>query len=143
MSQHKVSGNDYLLFIGTDGNTYNTIVCLTANAITRAINIIESNTKCGPDTLPGVQSNQLTFEGVNMYDPVGGTVSIDDLDDFWRNKTTIYWKMGKASPAIGDITYTGTGFIAQLDESFQTDSPATFSGTIGIYGIASKSTATS
>lgn len=143
MAQHKVSGNDVLLFIGTDGNTYNTIVCLTQNAITRAINIIEANSKCGPDTLPGVLSNGVTFEGQVMFDPVGGTVSVDDLDDYWRNKTTIYWKMGKANPVIGDITYSGTGFIAQLDETAAQDSPMTFSGTIGVYGTISKSTATS
>lgn len=143
MAQHKVSGNDVLLFIGTDGNTYNTVICLTSNAITRARAIIEANTKCGADSLPGTLSNGLTFEGQNMYDPVAGSISVDDLDDFWRNGTTIYWKMGKAAPAIGDITYTGTGFISQLDETFAQDSASTFSGAIGIYGTIAKSTATS
>lgn len=143
MAEHKLSGNDVLLFIGTDGNNYNTVVCLTSNAITRTITEIESNTKCGPDKLPGVQTNGLTFEGQSMFDPSSGRVSVDDLDDYWRNKTTIYWKMGKAVPAIGDITYSGTGFLSELGETFAQDTPSTFSGSIGIYGIINKTTATS
>jgi hypothetical protein len=143
MAQHKVSGNDVLLFIGTDGNTYNTVVCLTSNAITRARAIIEANTKCGPDSLPGTPSNTLSFEGQNMYDPNAGTVSVDDLDDYWRNNVTIYWRMGKANPAVGDITYSGSGFISQLDETYAQDAASTFSGAIGIYGTIAKSTATS
>ena len=143
MAEHKLSGNDVLLFIGTDGINYNTVICLTSNAITRATNEIDANTKCGPDKLPGVQSNTLTFEGQSMYDPTSNRVSVDDLDDYWRNITTIYWKMGPAVPSVGDITYSGTGFISQLDETFAQDTPSTFSGAIGLYGVISKTTATS
>lgn len=143
MAEHKLSGNDVLLFVGTDGITYNTVVCLTSNGITRARNEIDANTKCGADKLAGVQSNGLTFEGQNMYDPSAGRVSVDDLDDYWRNNTTVYWKMGKAVPAIGDVTYSGTGFISQLDETFAQDTPSTFTGAIGVYGVIAKTTATS
>lgn len=143
MAQHKISGNDVLLYVSTDGVTYDTVICLTSNAITRATSIIDANSKCGPDSLPGVQSNTLTFEGQVMLDPSGSTTSVDELDDYWRTKQTIYWKMGPVSPAIGDITYYGTGFIATLDETAAIDTPMTFSGSIGIYGIINKTTATS
>ena len=33
MAERKVPGNDVLLFVGTDGITYDTIVCLTSNGI--------------------------------------------------------------------------------------------------------------
>ena len=143
MAEHKLSGNDVLLFVGTDGITYNTVVCLTSNGITRARTIIDANTKCGADSLAGVQSNGLTFEGQSMFDPSAGRVSVDDLDDYWRNNTTVYWKMGKAVPAVGDVTYSGTGFISQLDETYAQDTPSTFSGAIGVYGVINKTTATS
>lgn len=143
MAEHKVSGDDVFLFIGTDGVTYPTVVCLTAEGITRATNIIDAKTKCGPDSQPGTQTNGVTFEGQSMYDPTAGRISVDDLDDYWRTKRTIYWKIGKITPAIGDITYYGTGFIAQLDENFQMDTPSTFTGSIGVYGLINKSTATS
>lgn len=143
MAERKISGNDVLLFIGTDGNTYDTIVCLTSQSITRATTEIEANTKCGPDKLPGVQSNGVTFEGQVLLDPDAGRASTDQIDDYWRNKTTIYWKLGKAIPGEGDVTYSGTGFIASLDEVYGQDAPATFSGSIAPYGIIDKTTATS
>lgn len=143
MAEHKVSGNDVLLFIGLDGITYNTVVCLTSNSVTRTTNIIDAKSKCGPDKLPGAKDNGISFEGQLMADPSAGRISIDDLDDYWRNTTTIYWRVGKATPIIGDITYSGTGFIAKLDETAALDTPVTFSGEIGVYGIIAKTNATS
>jgi predicted secreted protein len=134
MAQHKISGNDVLLMISDDGVTYDTIVCLTSNGITRATNSIDAKTKCGPDTLPGTQDIAVNFEGQVMLDVAG---SMEDLYDYWSNKTTIYWKMGPVSPATGDITWSGTGFISQLDDTYAQDTPGTFSGAISIYGSMS------
>lgn len=143
MAERKISGDDVLLFIGTDGVTYNTVVCLTSQSVTRATSEIEANTKCGPDKLAGTQTNGVSFEGQILLDPDSGKISVDDLDDYWRNKTTIYWKMGKSIPTEGDITYYGTGFISQLDETYAQDAPSTFTGSIAPYGIINKTTATS
>lgn len=143
MAERKISGDDVLLFIGTDGVTYDTVVCLTSQSVTRATGEIEANTKCGPDKLPGVQSNGVSFEGQVLLDPDSGKVSTDTIDDYWRNKTTISWKMGKAVPTVGDITYYGTGFISKLDEVYAQNAPSTFSGAIAPYGIINKTTATS
>ena len=73
-----------------------------------------------------------------MLDPDGGYAGIDVLDEFWRNKTTVYWKIGPATPVTGDVTYSGTGFISQLDETAAMDAPTTFSGTISVYGTMAK-----
>ena len=134
MASHKISGNDVLLFIGTDGINYDTVVCLTSNGITRATNTIDAKTKCGPDSLPGTQDISLTFEGQVMLDVAG---SLEDLYSYWSNKDTVYWKMGPASPVSGDITWSGTGFLSQLDDTYAQDTPGTFSGQISIYGSMS------
>ncbi len=143
MAQREIASNTILLFIGTDGVTYETVVCLTNNGITRATAEIESNSKCGPNKSAGSQTNSITFEGQGQVDPDSGKTSIDQLDDYWRNTTTIYYKMGPADPIEGDVTYFGTGYISALDESYAVDSPGTFSGTIAPYGIIGKTTATS
>jgi len=143
MAEHKINGTDVLLFIGTDGITYPTVVCLTSQTISRTTNEIDAKSKCGPDKLPGTQDNNISFEGQVMADPSAGRISTDDLDDYWRNKTTIYYKMGKVVPAIGDVTYSGTGFIATLEEVFAQDAVATFTGTLAPYGLIEKTTATS
>ena len=143
MAEHKINGTDVLLFIGLDGITYETVICLTSQSVTRATNQIDAKSKCGPDKLPGTQDNNITFEGQIMGDPGTGKTSTDELDDHWRNMTTIYYKMGKVTPIIGDVTYYGTGFISKLDETFAQDAVATFSGEIAPYGLISKTTATS
>ena len=132
MAEHKISGNDVLLFIGDNGTDYDTIVCLTSNGITRATNSIDAKTKCGPDTLPGTQDIAVQFEGQVMLDTTGA--SLEALYDYWANKDTIYWKMGPATPVTGDITWSGTGFLSQLDDTYAQDTPGTFSGAISIYG---------
>ncbi len=143
MAVHKINGTDVLLFIGLDGVTYETVVCLTSQTVSRTTNQIDAKSKCGPDKLPGTQDNNVSFEGQVMADPTTGTTSTDELDDHWREKTTIYWKVGKAVPIVGDVTYYGTGFISKLDEVFAQDAVATFAGEIAPYGTISKTTATS
>jgi len=143
MAEHKVNGTDVLLFLGLNGVIYNTVVCLTSQSVTRLTNEIDAKSKCGPDKLPGTKDNGVSFEGQILADPSSGTISTDDIDDYWRNTTTVYWKMGKAIPAIGDVTYSGTAFISKLDETFAMDTPGTFSGALGIYGTMSKTTETS
>ena len=143
MAEHKVSGTDILLFLSRDNITFNTVICLTSVSTTRSTDIIDAKSKCGPDKLPGPQDNGVTFEGQVMEDPTSGKISTDELIDFWENKTTIYWKVGKAIPLIGDETDYGTGFIAKLDKVAGLADPQTFSGEIGVYGLMSKTTATS
>lgn len=145
--ENKISGNDILLFLDTSGTppytNYKTVVCLTTNGLTRATTAIDAKSKCGPDTLPGTQSNSVTFEGQIMSDPDSNHISEDALDDAWRDVTTVGFKMGKVAPGIGDVTYFGTGFISKLDDTFGDDAVGTFQAEISIYGLVNKTTATS
>ena len=143
MAQHKISSNDMLLFLSRDGVTYKTVICLTGWGISRNTNEIDAKSFCGPDKLPGVQENGVTFEGQLMADPSTGYVSTDEIIDYWINKDTIYWKIAKVTPLVGDETDYGTGFISKLDKTGSTDAVVTFSGAIGVYGLMSHSTATS
>lgn len=143
MAEHKLNGTDVLLMISRDNITFNNVICTTSAEFTGQTNIIDAKTKCGPDKLPGTQDYSLTAEGQIMEDPATGTISTDELDDFQKTKQTIYWKLGKAVPAIGDETHYGTGFVANLTRTYAQDAPATFSVEIGIYGVPSKTTATS
>lgn len=143
MASHKISSNDMALFLSRDGVTYSTVVCLTAFSVTRSTTEIDAKSFCGPDKLPGAQDNGVTFEGQVMENPDSGTLSTDDLTDLWLTKQTIYWKVGKLSPLVGDETDYGTGWISKLDKTGSTDTIVTFSGAIGVYGLISHTTATS
>lgn len=144
MSAHKISANDIALQISTDGGvTYPYLVCLTSFNFSRQTNIIDAASFCGPDTLPGAQTNTLTFEGQIMEDPVSGQISTDDLTDLQMTKQTINWKLGKLVPLIGDETEFGTAFVSEITKTGSVDTVVTFSGALGIYGQASHTTATS
>lgn len=139
MAERKVSGDDMLLFIDPAGGVdYSLVICLTSQSITRATSEIDARSKCGPDKQPGTQEIGVSFEGQVMFDPGTDRISEGDLHDLWAAKTTIGWKYGKATPVSDDVSYSGTGFISQLDSTAAQDETATFSGAIGIFGSITK-----
>jgi hypothetical protein len=138
MAERKITNNTMLLFMGTDGTNYDTVVCLTS--VTRSLKRgeVDASTFCGPDKSPGQLSGTVAFEGQHLLDVVTGKVSGTALSDYLLNKTTIYWKIGVVYPVTGDVTYFGQGFLNSLDDSYKFDAQSTFSGTISIKGTPTK-----
>jgi hypothetical protein len=135
MSEHKLSGTSVLLYIDPAGGTaYDTVVCLTSQSWTGSTNVIDATSKCGPDSLPGTQTNSVSFEGQHLYDPAVGKLSGVSLFDLWQGKTTVGWKISPAIPITGDEILSGTGFISELSKTYGQADPSTFTGTLSIYG---------
>lgn len=135
MAEHKLSGKDYLLFIDPAGGTaYDTVVCLTNQTWQGTTNQIDATSKCGPDTLPGTQTNSVTFEGQHLFDPTTGKISGHGLFSLWQDSTTVGWKISPETPVNGDQILSGTGFISELSNAYDQNSPTTFSGTLSIIG---------
>lgn len=133
--EHKISGNDVLLYIDPDGGTnYKLIVCLTTNSLERTTNVIDAASKCGPDKLPGVQSIQIPFEFQQVLDTDNGRVSEAALHPLWAAKTTIGWKFGEAVPGPGSVTYTGQAFIGELKTTAAQNAPTVTSSTLEVKG---------
>lgn len=139
MAQRKVNGKDIFLFIDPAGGTdYSTIICLTTQSMKRATTIIDAASKCGPDSSPGAKTIGVDFSGHQMVSTDAGKISGADLHDLWVSSATVGWKMGPAVPQDGDPIYEGSGFVATLDDTYDLNNPATFSGSIGVYGTPSK-----
>ena len=139
MAEHQLSGASILLYIDPAGGTnYDTVVCLTSQSWSGTTNVIDATSKCGPNTLPGTQTNSVSFEGQHMYDPIAGTLSGASLFDLWQNKTTIGWKIAPAIPVTGDEVLSSTGFISELSKSYGIADPSTFTGTLSIYGATTQ-----
>ena len=144
MAKRELRANDVFIFISFNGGTtYNTVICLTSNGITRATSVIESSTKCGVTSVPGAITRSISFEGNVWLDPDGGESSLVDLIDLFDNQTTFHFKMGVAVPGDGDFTTSGQGYLSALDETYAVDSAATFSGTITPTSELTTTTATS
>ncbi len=125
-------GSDYVLAIDPDGSTnglnYRLIVCLTSNSFDRTSNQIDASSKCGPATIPGAQTISVPFEFQDILDTDNGEISEDVLHPLWQNRTIVGWKFGKITPGEGDVTYTGLGYITQLNTTSPNDGIVTTSG---------------
>lgn len=133
MPERAISGRDILLMVDlTGGTTYKTVICLTNNSLGITVEQIESITKCGSKKLPGNASYSVTFDGELMVEPGVGKTSAAELFVAAKNKTTVGFKVAPATPVAGDPVYTGTAFIASLEQTFDVGSPASFTGELGI-----------
>lgn len=135
MAKRKINGKDILLFIDPTGSTsYKTVVCLTSNSLNRTTGTESAASKCGPDIAPGDQTITVPFAGQIVYEAEATELASQSLHSLWQNSTTIGWKQSPATPKDGDVTYSGTGWISELVETFDATGRATFTGTISVIG---------
>lgn len=133
------SGNDYVLALDpAAGTNYTLLVCLLSNALERTSAEIDASSKCGPATLPGTQTIKIPFELQNMLDTANGEISEYNLHSLWENRTVVTWKFGKLIPAAGDETYTGSGYITQLNTTSAKDGVVTTSVVLSVTGNATQ-----
>ncbi|SKA29765.1 Phage tail tube protein [Chitinophaga eiseniae] len=126
----------------SDTPVYIIMVCQTDLTFSRSRDVVDANSKCGPDQLP---ANTMTTEitGTSQIllgdtdQPIfGGKASEALMDELVRNRTTINWKIGPLSgiEVPGDVVKEGTGFVSSLDTSYPNDDVATFDFTITAKG---------
>lgn len=118
------------------------LVCQTDLTFDRSRDVVDANSKCGPDQQP---ANTATYE-------VSGTAQIllgdDDeaifsgkasealLDQYFRAKTKFNWIIGPLSgvEVPGDVVYNGVGFLSNLSTSYPNEDVATFDFTLSVVG---------
>ncbi len=117
-TRRPINGNDIVLAIDPLGGTsYTLIVCLESNSIASTTAVIDANSKCGPYKMPGVTDNKIALSIIDWLDTTNSELSSADLFDLQQAKTTVGWKYGKVTPVAGDETYTGTGFLANWNNT--------------------------
>jgi hypothetical protein len=114
MAETKVSGRDYILLADIDNDgTFKPVACLTSNSLTSTLGTIDATSKCGDQYTPSPSFNQ-SFECEGFAIDETGTPSKDSYQQLYAAhaaKTLFAIKMGKATPAAGDITYGGVGSL--------------------------------
>jgi hypothetical protein len=117
MAETKVSGRDYILLADIDGDsTFKPVACLTSNSFTSTNDTIDATSKCGNSFTPAPSFSQ-SFSGEGFAIDETGTPSKDSYQQLYAAhaaKTSFNMKMGKATPASGDITYSGQVFISNF-----------------------------
>jgi hypothetical protein len=137
MAETKVSARDYLLLADlAGGTTFLPVACLTTNSLTSTNDTIDATSKCGNSYTPSpIFSQSFDCEGFAIDET--GTPSKDSYQQLYTAhaaQTIFTVKMGKATPAIGDVYYggeaTSTVFISdfgvQADDGDDVKFTATF-----------------
>jgi hypothetical protein len=118
MPETKVSARDYILLADIDNDgTFKPVACLTSNSLTSTLNVIDATSKCGDQYQAGPSFNQ-SFRAEGFAIDETGTPAKDSYQQLYAAhaaRTTFAMKMGKATPAAGDITYSGSVFISAFD----------------------------
>jgi len=118
MPETKVSARDYILLADIDNDgTFKPVACLTSNSLTSTLNVIDATSKCGDQFQAGPSFNQ-SFRAEGFAIDETGTPAKDSYQQLYAAhaaRTTFAMKMGKATPAAGDITYSGSVFISAFD----------------------------
>jgi len=99
------------------------LVCLNANTLESVTSVIDAGSKCGPNKLPGVIDNKATLEIIDVLDASNGEISSEVLFLLQQAKTIISFSYGPMVPAAGDVTYTGTGFLASWNNNATKNAP--------------------
>ena len=82
------------------------------------------------DLLGGQKSFSLSADGLMDFNTGAGDTEPDELFTQAMNRTAVTFVFGLASPASGDYTYSGSGFISSIEFSAVTEDAPTYSVTI-------------
>lgn len=134
MAERKITNNTILLFLGLAANALDTVVCLTAVNDDFTIDEIDASSFCGPDKSPGDISGTITGEGQHLLDPDTGKISGHGLWEYFIAKATLFFEIGPAVPAQGDIVKSGQGFLSALGNSYALNAQSSFSLTLSVKG---------
>jgi hypothetical protein len=136
MPETKVSARDYILLADIDGDaTFKPVACLTSNSLTSTVNTIDATSKCGDQFQPGPSFTQ-SFECEGFAIDETGTPAKDSYQQLYAahaSRSIFAMKMGKATPAAGDITYSGQVWISNFDVNADDKDDVKFTATFVVY----------
>ena len=136
MAETKVSARDYILLADIDGDaTFKPVACLTSNSLTSTVNTIDATSKCGDQFQPGPSFTQ-SFECEGFAIDETGSPAKDSYQQLYAahaSRSIFAMKMGKATPAAGDITYSGQVWISNFDVNADDKDDVKFTATFVVY----------
>ena len=128
------NGTDLILTVSpSDGGSnaklmHSTSVSLSINVDT--IDISNKDSAGFRDLIGGQKSFSLSADGLMDFAGVAADTEPDELFTQMMNRTAVTFVFGLASPASGDYTYSGSGFITSLEYTGGTEDAPTYSVTI-------------
>jgi TP901-1 family phage major tail protein len=128
------NGTDLILKVSpSSGGTEAKLMHSQNVSISMNVDTIDISTKDSSgfrDLLGGQKSFSLSADGLMDFAGVAGDTEVDELFDQMFNRTAVTFTFGLSSPATGDYTYTGSGFLTSLEVSGGTEDAPTYSVSI-------------
>ena len=130
------SGNLIKLYLRPNGSTtaFGYIVCNEDLALNGTGNEITRSTKCGVLKDNGEISFEIPFSGVADIAPGGGTLSHNQLYDWFVAKTSLDFVFGDASSGGAVLDFSGVGVLTALNIQAPVDDFVGFDGTLSVTG---------
>ena len=127
-------GSDLVLTVSpSDGGANAKLMHSQTVSLSINVDTIDISTKDSSgfrDLLGGQKSFSLSADGLMDFNTGAGDAEPDELFTQAMNRTAVTFVFGLASPASGDYTYSGSGFITSMEYSAGTEDAATYSVSI-------------
>ena len=130
------SGNLVKLYLRETGSTtaFKYVVCNTTLSLDGTAEEISTTTKCGVLKAAGTTSFEIPFAGVTDFAGTAGTISANDLYNWFAANTSVDFVIGDAATAGTVLDFSGVAFITSLTVSSEVDNFISFDGTLSVNG---------
>ncbi len=128
------NGTDLILKVSpTSGGTEQKLMHSQNVSLSMNVDTIDISTKDSAgfrDLLGGQKSFSLSADGLMDFNSAGTDTEVDELFDQMFGRTAVTFVFGFDSPATGEYSYSGSGFITSLEISGATEDAPTYSVSI-------------
>ena len=139
-----VQGQYYLLERLTQASPeeWTPLACLTTKSFKSPTKTIDVTSDCGPDQLAALANQTIDIAGFVDYDSSdseSGQTLYDLQQDPQNAESPAYsWRIYPATSQAGDQSLTFDANISNFQEDFNTDTPVSFSATLGVQGTVTQ-----
>ena len=128
------NGTDLILTVSpSSGGSNAKLMHSTSCSLSVNVDTIDISTKDSAgfrDLIGGQKSFSLSADGLMDFAGVGADTEPDELFTQMMARTSVTFVFGLASPASGDYTYSGSGFITSLEMTGGVEDAPTYSVSI-------------
>jgi len=130
------SGNLIKLFLRQTGSTasFRFVVCNEELSLDGSSDEVSRATKCGVLKTAGTPSFEIPLSGVSDFLPAAGTISHNELWDWFAAGTSLDFVFGDLSTAGTVLDYSGNGVFTALNIQAPVDDFVAFDATFAVNG---------
>jgi len=130
------TGNLVKLYLRENGSTtaFKYVVCNTTLSLDGTAEEISTNTKCGVLKTAGTTSFEIPFAGVTDFAGDAGTISANELYNWFAANSQLDFVIGDAATAGTVLDFSGVGSLTSLTVAAEVDNFISFDANLSVSG---------